>query len=29
VTLDELRIECCFPVDDATVQLCRELAANL
>lgn len=28
VTLDELRIECCFPVDEATTQLCRELAAT-
>lgn len=28
VTLDELRIECCFPVDEATTQLCRELAAG-
>ena len=26
VTLDELRIECCFPVDDATAELCRTLA---
>lgn len=26
VTLEELRIECCFPVDDATTRLCRRLA---
>ncbi|MEI7037308.1 helix-turn-helix transcriptional regulator [Fulvimonas yonginensis] len=26
VTLDELHIECCFPVDDATARLCRQLA---
>jgi transcriptional regulator with XRE-family HTH domain len=26
VTLEELRIECCFPVDDATAELCRRLA---
>ncbi len=26
VTLDELRIECCFPGDEATAELCRELA---
>lgn len=26
VTLDELHIECCFPVDEATVMLCRKLA---
>jgi transcriptional regulator with XRE-family HTH domain len=25
VTVDELRIECCFPVDDATIALCRTL----
>jgi len=25
VTLEELRIECCFPVDDATAELCRRL----
>ncbi|MDX2220699.1 MAG: helix-turn-helix transcriptional regulator [Burkholderiales bacterium] len=26
VTLDDLRIECCFPGDDATAGFCRELA---
>lgn len=26
VTLDELHIECCFPVDEATAALCRSLA---
>jgi transcriptional regulator with XRE-family HTH domain len=26
VTLDELRIECAFPADEATAELCRELA---
>lgn len=26
ITLDELRIECCFPMDDATGELCRALA---
>jgi transcriptional regulator with XRE-family HTH domain len=26
VTLDELHIECCFPVDDATAEFCRALA---
>lgn len=26
VTVDELHVESCFPVDDATVQLCRRLA---
>ena len=26
VTIDELRIECCFPGDDATAELCRMLA---
>jgi transcriptional regulator with XRE-family HTH domain len=25
ITLDELRIECCFPMDDATTAFCREL----
>ena len=25
-TIDELHIECCFPVDDATAELCRGLA---
>jgi len=25
ITLDELRIECCFPMDDATAAFCREL----
>ena len=28
VTLDELHIECCFPVDDATGRLCRQLAQD-
>jgi transcriptional regulator with XRE-family HTH domain len=28
VTLDELRIECCFPDDEATARLCRELAGK-
>lgn len=28
VTLEELRIECCFPVDDATAALCRQLASR-
>lgn len=27
VTVDELHIECCFPVDEATAAFCRELAA--
>ena len=27
VTIDELHIECCFPVDEATAALCRTLAA--
>ena len=26
VTLDELHIECCFPMDEETAELCRELA---
>jgi transcriptional regulator with XRE-family HTH domain len=26
VTLDELHIECCFPMDEETADLCRELA---
>lgn len=26
ITLDELHIECCFPVDEATAELCRSLA---
>ena len=26
VTLDELRIECTFPADDATAEVCRALA---
>lgn len=26
ITLQELHIECCFPVDEATAALCRELA---
>ncbi|MGO1070003.1 helix-turn-helix domain-containing protein [Lysobacter sp. CA199] len=25
ITLDELHVECCFPMDEATAQLCREL----
>ncbi|HSX58662.1 MAG TPA: helix-turn-helix transcriptional regulator [Tahibacter sp.] len=28
VTIEELHIECCFPVDEATARLCRELAAQ-
>ncbi|MEH6418683.1 helix-turn-helix domain-containing protein [Pseudomonas sp. CGJS7] len=28
ITLDELHVECCFPMDEATAQLCRELAAQ-
>ncbi len=28
VTIDELHIECCFPVDDATAEFCRRLAAQ-
>lgn len=28
VTLDELHIECCFPVDDATAALCKTLASG-
>lgn len=28
VTVDELRIECCFPDDDATAAFCREQAAK-
>ena len=28
VTIDELHIECCFPVDDATTELCRMLARD-
>lgn len=28
VTLDELHVECCFPVDEATAALCRRLAAE-
>ncbi|UHQ24602.1 helix-turn-helix transcriptional regulator [Lysobacter sp. 5GHs7-4] len=28
VTIDELHIECCFPVDDATIELCRGLARD-
>src|SRR5690606_14184489 len=27
ITLDELHIECCFPMDDATAAHCRALAA--
>jgi transcriptional regulator with XRE-family HTH domain len=26
VTLDEVHVECCFPVDEATAELCRSLA---
>jgi hypothetical protein len=26
ITIDELHIECCFPMDEATAQLCRQLA---
>jgi transcriptional regulator with XRE-family HTH domain len=26
VTIDELHIECCFPVDEATAEFCRKLA---
>lgn len=28
VTVDELHVESCFPIDDATAQLCRRLAAE-
>ena len=28
VTIDELRIECAFPADDATAELCRRLARD-
>ncbi|KRE88883.1 XRE family transcriptional regulator [Frateuria sp. Soil773] len=28
VTVDELHIECCFPVDEATAELCRALARD-
>jgi hypothetical protein len=28
ITLDELRIECSFPADEATDRLCRDLAAE-
>ena len=28
VTIEELHIECCFPVDEATAQRCRELAGT-
>ncbi|HWU53506.1 MAG TPA: transcriptional regulator, partial [Tahibacter sp.] len=28
VTIEELHIECCFPVDETTAQRCRELAAT-
>ena len=28
ITLDELRIECTFPADEATAELCRRLAAG-
>jgi hypothetical protein len=27
VTLEELRIECCFPADDRTRAVCRAMAA--
>jgi hypothetical protein len=26
VTLDELRIECMFPANDATAELCRQMS---
>lgn len=26
ITIDELHIECCFPMDEATAQFCRQLA---
>lgn len=29
VTIDELHIECCFPMDDATTELCRVLARDV
>lgn len=28
VTLEELHVECCFPMDEATAQLCRALARD-
>jgi hypothetical protein len=28
VTLDELRIECSFPADDATAEFCRKVAGS-
>lgn len=28
VTLDDIHVECCFPVDDATAALCRRLAED-
>ena len=28
VTLDELRIDCCFPADDRTARICAQLAAG-
>ena len=28
VTIDELRIECTFPADDATAEFCRALARD-
>ena len=28
VTLDELRIESCFPLDDATREVCKRLARD-
>jgi hypothetical protein len=28
VTIDELRIECAFPADQATAELCRALALD-
>jgi hypothetical protein len=28
ITLEQLRIECSFPADEATERMCRELAAG-
>jgi hypothetical protein len=28
VTLEELHVECCFPMDEATAQRCRALARD-
>ncbi|MGH9839725.1 MAG: hypothetical protein ACREEM_13165 [Blastocatellia bacterium] len=28
VTIDELRIECAFPADDATAEICQALARD-